>query len=47
MDDRTKSFDYTRSVLHKYEDQFRAEIERLGPNPAMTKIVEMLRIPSS
>ncbi|KAL6449251.1 hypothetical protein ACFW04_000711 [Cataglyphis niger] len=37
------SFEYTRNVLKKLDMQARAEIERLGGNPFLTKILDELK----
>ncbi|KDQ20093.1 hypothetical protein BOTBODRAFT_142693 [Botryobasidium botryosum FD-172 SS1] len=44
MDVRTNSFEYTRDVLIKLEAQARAEIQRLGGNAQLTKILDVLHI---
>jgi geranylgeranyl diphosphate synthase type 3 len=40
----TKSFEYTLSVLTKLEAQTRAEIKRLGGNPKLEKIMDLLHV---
>lgn len=42
--DRTKSFDYTVGVLKKLEGQTRDEIARLGGNPGLEKIMDILKL---
>jgi geranylgeranyl diphosphate synthase type 3 len=44
MRDRTKSFDYTRGVLHELESQVRDEIKRLGGNKPLEAIVDALSL---
>ncbi|KIJ51381.1 hypothetical protein M422DRAFT_58906 [Sphaerobolus stellatus SS14] len=44
MREHTKSFDYTLEVLRKLERQAREEIERLGGNPGLTVILDMLSV---
>ncbi|MBW0477505.1 hypothetical protein O181_017220 [Austropuccinia psidii MF-1] len=44
MKEKTKSLAYTRSVLHVLEGQAVQEIKRLGDNPLMQKIVEMMAV---
>ncbi len=36
------SFEYTLSVLENLEKQTRQEIERLGGNPALEKLMDLL-----
>ena len=45
MRDNTKSFEYTCEVLRSLEKQARAEIERLGGNDKLIKLMDMLKIP--
>nr|GAT55621.1 predicted protein [Mycena chlorophos] len=42
LDNRTKSFEYTRLVLRKIEDQIRAEVERLGGNEGLKVVMDYL-----
>ena len=42
MRTQTRSFAYTRSVLARLQTQARAEIERLGGNPALIVILDLL-----
>ena len=42
--DHTKSFDYTLSVMDDLEAQIRAEIGRLGGNPQLEKIINVLHV---
>ncbi|KAI1785280.1 terpenoid synthase [Ganoderma leucocontextum] len=42
--DHTKSFDYTLSVMDKLESHIRAEIVRLGGNPQLEKIIDVLHV---
>lgn len=42
----TKSFEYTLGVLASLERQVRAEIERLGGNEGLDKVLEALEIPT-
>ena len=44
LKDKTKSFDYTLSVLDALELQMRQEIERLGGNPPLEQIIDLLHI---
>jgi geranylgeranyl diphosphate synthase type 3 len=44
MRDSTQSFDYTLSVLADLERQALAEIERLGGNVKLVKILSALRV---
>ncbi|KAJ3556249.1 hypothetical protein NM688_g2133 [Phlebia brevispora] len=44
LEERTKSFDYTRSVLQTLERQISGELERLGGNPGLQKIMDALRV---
>lgn len=44
MRTRTHSFAYCREVLTTLDAQIRAEIARLGGNPALVKIVDALGI---
>ena len=41
---RTKSFDYTLSVLKTLEAQTRAEILRLGGNQGLEKLMDLLHV---
>ncbi|KAK1924587.1 isoprenoid synthase domain-containing protein [Papiliotrema laurentii] len=41
----TKSFEYTRKVLVDLKGKVEKEIERLGGNPALEKIVQLLGLP--
>ena len=40
--EKSGSFEYTRGVLVKLEEELLAEIERLGGNPMLVKVVEKL-----
>ena len=42
MRTQTRSFAYTRTVLAQLQTQARAEIERLGGNPALVVILDLL-----
>ncbi|EAU91842.1 farnesyltranstransferase [Coprinopsis cinerea okayama7 len=42
--DRTKSFDYTLSVLKKLEAQLRQEIAKLGGNEKFERIIDLLHV---
>ncbi|GBE83942.1 Geranylgeranyl pyrophosphate synthase [Sparassis crispa] len=42
--DHTKSFDYTVTVLKKLESQIREEIARLGGNPGLEQIMQILQL---
>lgn len=42
--DQTKSFEYTLSVLEKLEMQTRGEIQRLGGNLALEKLLDLLHV---
>ena len=42
MATKTKSFEYTRNVLTKLNKQARDEVARLGGNPGVEKILDML-----
>lgn len=43
----TKSFEYTLSVLATLEAQTLAEIKRLGGNPKLEKIMDLLHVDES
>ncbi|KAF9461847.1 isoprenoid synthase domain-containing protein [Collybia nuda] len=43
----TKSFEYTLSVLHNLEAQTRQEIQRLGGNKGLEKIMDLLHVDAS
>ena len=45
LQEKTRSFEYTRSVLRVIERQTRAEIERLGGNAGLGAILDSLSIP--
>ncbi|KAI5836289.1 terpenoid synthase [Schizophyllum commune Tattone D] len=47
LKDRTKSFEYTLDVLDSLEKQMRQEIDRLGGNPSLMKIVDLLSVDRS
>ncbi|KAI5897094.1 terpenoid synthase [Schizophyllum commune H4-8] len=47
LKDRTKSFEYTFDVLDSLERQMRQEIDRLGGNPSLMKIVDLLSVDRS
>ncbi|KAL1692559.1 isoprenoid synthase domain-containing protein [Schizophyllum commune] len=47
LKDRTKSFEYTLDVLDSLEKQMRQEIVRLGGNPSLMKIVDLLSVDRS
>ncbi|KAK4706131.1 geranylgeranyl diphosphate synthase, type III, partial [Phenoliferia sp. Uapishka_3] len=42
MSTKTNSFEYTRNVLTKLNQQAREEVAKMGGNPAVEKILEML-----
>lgn len=42
--DQTKSFEYTLSVLEKLEIQTRGEVQRLGGNLALEKLLDLLHV---
>ena len=42
--DHTKSFDYTLDVMDDLETQIKAEIARLGGNPGLERIVDLLHV---
>jgi hypothetical protein len=42
MDQETRSFEYTRTVLGKLDSQARKEIERLGGNVGLTKFLDRM-----
>lgn len=42
LENRTRSFDYTRDVLQKLERQVRDELARLGGNAGLEVIVNAL-----
>ena len=42
--DHTKSFDYTLGVMDELESQIRADIARLGGNPQLEKIIDVLHV---
>ncbi|KIO18432.1 hypothetical protein M407DRAFT_16246 [Tulasnella calospora MUT 4182] len=44
MRDRTASFEYTRGVLDKLDQQARAEVARLGGNPKLEAILDALQV---
>jgi len=44
MRDRTKSFQYTWRVLDTLERQSREEIKRLGGNPKLEALMDMLAV---
>ncbi|KAG8930314.1 geranylgeranyl pyrophosphate synthetase [Tulasnella sp. 419] len=44
METKTNSFDYTRAVLTKLESQAREEIKRLGGNPKLEAIIDLLSL---
>jgi len=44
MRDHTESFKYTRSVLTTLERQCREEIQRLGGNPMLEAIIDVLSL---
>lgn len=44
LEEHTKSFDYTLSVLDKLEAQTRAEIARLGGNKKLEAIMDLLHV---
>lgn len=46
LKEQTKSFDYTLDVLRDLEKQTYAELERLGGNPGLEKIMRMLHVES-
>ncbi|KAL8284194.1 hypothetical protein RQP46_004943 [Phenoliferia psychrophenolica] len=44
METKTNSFEYTRNVLAKLNKQARDEVARLGGNPGVEKILDMLEV---
>lgn len=44
MDSHTQSFEYTRQVLDKLDEQARGEVERLGGNPGLTKFLDRMKM---
>lgn len=46
MRDRTKSFQYTWKVLDALERQAREEIQRLGGNPKLEALMNLLAVPA-
>ncbi|KAK9899189.1 terpenoid synthase [Cystobasidium minutum MCA 4210] len=44
MDSHTHSFEYTRQVLDKLDEQARAEVDRLGGNPGLTKFLDRMKM---
>jgi len=46
MRDRTKSFQYTWKVLDTLERQSREEIRRLGGNPKLEVLMDVLAVPA-
>lgn len=44
MRDHTGSFDYTLKVLETLERQARAEVARLGGNPRLEALLDMLQV---
>ena len=42
MENNTRSFDYTRQVLGKLDQQARIEIERLGGNEGLTRFLDKM-----
>lgn len=46
MRDRTKSFQYTWKVLDALERQAREEIQRLGGNPKLEALMDLLTVPA-
>ena len=45
MNDKTRSFEYTREVLKRLEKQARDEIERLGGNVGLSKFLDKMSVP--
>lgn len=43
MKDRSKSFEYTLEVLRTMQKLADAEVQRLGGNPRLEKLLDMLR----
>jgi len=46
MRDETRSFAYTRAVLHELDLGVRREVDRLGGNEGLISILDRLRIES-
>jgi geranylgeranyl diphosphate synthase type 3 len=44
MDSQTHSFEYTRQVLEKLDEQAREEIARLGGNPGLTVFLDRMKM---
>jgi geranylgeranyl pyrophosphate synthase len=40
--EKTGSFVYTKQVMKEYEEKIAQEIERLGGNPTLTKLIAYL-----
>lgn len=47
LKNHTKSFEYTLSVLDTLENQMRCEIRRLGGNPGLEQLIDMLHVDAS
>lgn len=47
LKNHTKSLDYTLSVLDTLETQMRLELQRLGGNPGLEKLIDMLHVDAS
>ncbi len=41
----TKTFEYCRMQMSLYEERVREEIKRLGGNPRLEKIIDLLSVP--
>ena len=44
MENNTRSFEYTRQVLAKLDWQARNEIERLGGNEGLVKVLDKMKV---
>jgi geranylgeranyl diphosphate synthase type 3 len=47
MENITASFEYTRGVLRTLDRQIRDEIDRLGGNPKLMELMDMLKVPEA
>lgn len=47
MENITASFEYTRGVLRTLDRQTREEIDRLGGNPKLMELMDMLKVPEA
>jgi len=44
MENQTKSFDYTKEVLHVLERRIEEEMKKLGGNPKLENLLDKLRV---